>query len=550
MRSRLRAGAERLRSEVDRFRTITRVALGTKLAASFTARGVAAVAKAMTDGGSNPALLFRIYASDRPTMPAIVHGSRVLSYADVYAAIGRVANALRARGVNQGASVLLVLGNRPEFIIAQNAAALIGAAAVSASPHASTAELAHLASHSGAVIAFVESEEVERVFEATQGALPIVAVGRDIAGAERWDAVAAGANGAAAPKPAEDAAVVVYTSGTTGKPKGAVRKFPRDSISMAMRFIEATPMRAGDVHLVVAPLYHSTAHAFATFTFLLGGQVVLLEGFSPEAVLDALAHHRVNTTAMVPTMLHRLVDHLETSGRRLELPHLRAIFSGGAALSGTLAARVLDRFGDVLFNFYGATETGVVTLATPADLRRAPGTIGRAVPGVEIVLIGEDRQPVARGASGELYAKSPLLSAGYLHDETATRAATLAGFFSVGDLARQDASGLYFLEGRKREMVISGGVNVYPIEVEHELEAHPDVREAAVLGAPDEEWGERVQAFVVRRAQSTLTSDALRAWMRERVAAPKVPRDVFFVAELPRNPTGKVVKSKLREVAG
>jgi fatty-acyl-CoA synthase len=206
-------------------------------------------------------------------------------------------------------------------------------------------------------------------------------------------------------------------------------------------------------------------------------------------------------------------------------------------------------YGDVLFNFYGATETGLVTLAKPADLRAAPGTIGKALPNNDIRLVGEDGKDVAEGAVGELYVKNKMLVSGYHNDEDATKQSMLEGFFSVGDLARRDASGHYFIEGRKRDMVISGGVNVYPAEVEGVLEQHPDIAEVAVVGVPDREWGERVRAFIVRKSGATVDEGELKVFVRERLAGPKVPRDFVFVESLPRNPTGKVLKRELRGMA-
>jgi fatty-acyl-CoA synthase len=255
----------------------------------------------------------------------------------------------------------------------------------------------------------------------------------------------------------------------------------------------------------------------------------------------------VTTTAVVPTMLHRIMELPEATRRRYDTRSLRVVFSGGAPLPGPLAIDFMDAFGDILFNFYGATETGLVTLAKPDDLRAAPGTIGKAVPGNDIRLLDDDRRDVGAGEVGELYVKNKLLVAGYHRDDAATKESLVDGYFSVGDLARRDRDGRYFIEGRKRDMVISGGVNVYPAEVEGVLEQHPDIGEVAVVGVPDREWGERVRAFLVPRSGRTVDPGVIKVWARERLAGAKVPRDFVVVDALPRNPTGKVLKRELRE---
>jgi fatty-acyl-CoA synthase len=342
----------------------------------------------------------------------------------------------------------------------------------------------------------------------------------------------------------------MYTSGTTGKPKGAVRKLAGGALPATFAFFEQTPMSLGEVHLTVCPVYHATANAFSTFTFLLGGTVVVLADFRPDTFFDAVERYRVTSTALVPTMIHRLLEaYPDASCPRQRTASLRAIFSGGAPLSGTLAIEAMDAIGDRIYNFYGATETGIVTLASPADLRGAPGTIGRAIPGTQIRIVDDQGRDVPAGAVGELYARNAMLIEGYHADAEATKSSMLAGFFSVGDLARRDALGRYYIEGRKRDLIITGGVNVYPAEVEAAVEAHPSVAEAAVVGAPDPEWGERVRAFVVRRPRRDVSADELRAHCRARLAGPKVPRDFVFLDSLPKNPTGKILKRELQTMA-
>ncbi|MCU0682801.1 MAG: fatty acid--CoA ligase family protein [Polyangiaceae bacterium] len=328
-----------------------------------------------------------------------------------------------------------------------------------------------------------------------------------------------------------------------------MRTFPRDALTQTLRFVDAAPFHRDDVHYVACPLYHATAYAFVSITLLLGAKVVLGDEFHPAAFDEDVRRHGVTHSAIVPTMLYRLVEAARAEARqgapRARSATLRALFVGGAPLTPALASAALEAFGDVLYQFYGATETGIVTFATPDDLRRAPGTIGRALRGNDVRLLDERGEPVAEGEVGELYVKNAWSFDAYHNNGEATAAGRRAGRFSVGDLARRDAAGRYFLCGRKRELIISGGVNVYPAEVEAALAEHPDVAEAAVVGVPDDEWGERVRAYVVAREGRAPASAGLLAHCRERLSGPKVPREIVFLEALPRTPTGKVKKGEL-----
>ena len=543
---------EGLRSEVDLVRVAMAVGRTSGLLWELTIPGLVALSKALGGGAKSPSQVYRIHAANTPSKPAMIWRDRTVTFAELDSRMDRIAGGLARSGITRGTSVVMMMKNRPELIELGGAVSRVGAAAVAVSWRSTAAELVYLATHCGAT-ALVFDAELTKVVEQARSELPGIppsnyfSVGGAVERATPYDALL---DTSAAFRPEtgaeDDASVVIYTSGTTGKPKGAVRKFPKDALPAALRFLRETPMRADDVHLVTCPLYHSTAFGFLTLSHVLGATVVLMDDFKAEHFLEAVERHSITTTALVPTMLHRIMalgpEVLASRNTR----SLRAIFSGGAPLPGPLATLAMDHFGDILFNFYGATETGLVTLAKPADLRAAPSTIGKAVPGNEIRLLTESGQEASRGEVGELYVKSKMLVAGYHKDDEATLGCMNAGFFSVGDLARSDRDGRYFIEGRKRDMVISGGVNVYPAEVEGVLEAHPAIAEVAVVGVPDPEWGERVRAFVARRSGADLDEGALKLWTRERLAGPKVPRDFIFVDALPRNPTGKVLKRELR----
>ena len=305
-------------------------------------------------------------------------------------------------------------------------------------------------------------------------------------------------------------------------------------------------MSTDDRHLVVCPLYHSAAPAFVAMMMSLGGTVVLMNHFHPEGALALIERERITCSLMVPTMLVRICQLPEEVRRRYDTSSLRWVMSGAAPLATTTARQFQDQFGPILWNFYGSTETGIVTLAGPPDHGARPGTVGRAVRGNEVLLLGEDGREVAAGEIGELYARNSMLIAGYHRNADATDKSMKDGFFSVGDLARRDADGFYYMESRKHDMVISGGVNIYPREIEDHLHHHPAVLEAAVIGVPDAEWGESLRAFVVPKPGAALSEADVVEWCRSGLADYKRPRSVVFMDELPRNPTGKVLKRELR----
>ena len=560
-RTRLKTLGTDLREMPERVRTTARLSQQTGMLWGFTRPGVVELVRVLASGSQNPSLIYRINARNTPSKPAIVWRNRVTTWAELDERVDRLSAGLVRRGVGRKKSVIMMMRNRQEFVEIGAAAARAGAAAVAISWRSTAKELAYLANHSGASGIVTEPELLQAIEHAKDELSPtflknVFVVGSDDATSGSVRATAldrlyedpAPKNKNLDPANDEDAAVVIYTSGTTGKPKGAVRKFPKDTMQAAFRFINETPLRVDDVHLVACPLYHSTAFGFMTFSMMLGQTVVIMEEFKPEAFLDIVQRHSITTTAVVPTMLHRVLDLPLETRKKYDLRTLRSVFSGGAPLPAPLALDFMDAYGDILFNFYGATETGLVTLAKPADLRAAPGTIGKALPGNEIRLLDDDRREVPPGQVGELFVRNKMLVAGYHNDAAATEQSMLDGFFSVGDLARCDVSGHYFIEGRKRDMVISGGVNVYPAEVEGALEQHPGVAECAVIGVPDREWGERVRAFVVKKAGASLDEGELKAFVRERLAGAKVPRDFVFIDALPRNPTGKVLKRELRDL--
>lgn len=515
-----------------------------------------------TPVGPHLALMF--HAAAHPDKEAVVeygeHGVRRLTWGELDATINRLAGALVARGVGGGGGrVALMLPNGIEYLIAQQALARIGGTAVQIGYRSKPAEIAYILTNAEPKATLVHASFLAGMREGRaqaggKGGPMLVVAGEGISegDATDWDRALA----ASSPEvPARDqtrggdgGGVIVYTSGTTGKPKGANRSWKKTGFESVADMILQVGMTAEDRHLVVCPLYHSAAPAFVAIMMSLGGTIVLMNHFEPEAALDIIQRERVTCTLMVPTMIVRIANLPKETLHKHDTSSLRWVMSAAAPLSTDAARRFMEHFGPKLWNFYGATETGLVTLAGPDDHVSRPGTIGKALRGNEIRLLDDAGNPVRPGEVGELFARNSTLISGYHKNDEATQSSQREGFFSVGDMGRQDQDGFYYLESRKHDMVISGGVNIYPREIEDHLHTHPAILEAAVIGLPDPEWGETLVAFIVRREGHAITDVEVIDYCRTHLADFKRPRKVTFLTELPRNPTGKVLKRELREL--
>ena len=537
------------------------VARGAKLVRPVGPASLAHFVRGARHTRLGPHLAVMFHAAVQPDKEAIVeygeHGVRRMTWGELDATINRLAHALVARGVPGGGRVALMLPNGREYLIAQQALARIGATAVQIGYRLKPAEIAYILDNARPSATIVHGEYLDAMRtarDAARAAGPMLVVGADLApgtaDAETWDRALEAAPGAAPPKTrgGDGGGVIVYTSGTTGKPKGANRAWRKTGFESVADMIHQAGMRADDRHLVVCPLYHSAAPAFVAIMMSLGATIVLQNHFEPERALEIIERERVTCSVMVPTMFVRILGLPPEVLERRDSSSLRWVMSAAAPLPTDTARRFMARFGPILWNFYGATETGLVTLAGPGDHLSRPGTVGRALRGNEIRLLDDAGQQVPAGAIGEVYARNSTMITGYHGNEEATRESQRAGFFSVGDLGRVDADGYYFIESRKHDMVISGGVNIYPREIEDVLMQHPAILDAAVVGVPDPEWGESLRAYVVVRPGHALTEDEVVEYCRRDLADYKRPRKVVFLPELPRNLTGKVLKRELREL--
>jgi fatty-acyl-CoA synthase len=342
--------------------------------------------------------------------------------------------------------------------------------------------------------------------------------------------------------PARPGRIVVLTSGTTGRPKGAVRQGSTAAMDAAA-LLASLPVMSGDTTVVAAPLFHGFGLFGANLALALNSTVVVHARFDPERVLADIAEHRAAAMVVVPVMLQRLLALPKRLTDCYDTSSLRTVLCGGAALSGSLAAEFMDRFGDVLYNVYGSTESGFATVASPRDLRRAPGTAGRATPGVTIAIVDDDGTPVGAGTTGRVLVGSSLRMDGYTGGGGKE---IIDGLVVTGDLGHLDRQGLLYIDGRADDMIVSGGENVFPAEVEETLATHPAVSDAAVIGVPDDAYGQRLRAFVVRAVGPEVSAEELQTYVHDRLARFKTPRDVIFVDDFPRTATGKIIRRELR----
>jgi fatty-acyl-CoA synthase len=355
--------------------------------------------------------------------------------------------------------------------------------------------------------------------------------------AERIEDLLEAADPALPPIPGRPGRIVLLTSGTTGTPKGAPRTEPK-SLTIPGAVLDRMPMGPREATIIGPPVFHGTGLMISLLSIGLGSKLVLRRRFDAAGLLDDVERHRVTTICVVPVMLQRV---LSVEGER-DTSSLKAIFCAGSQLPGEVANQALDRFGEVVYNLYGSTEVSVATLATPADLRADPTCVGRPALGARVRIFDEDGRPVPKGEVGTIYVGAVSPFEGYTGGGGKP---VLEGLMASGDVGHFDPEGRLHIDGRDDEMIVSGGENVFPHEVEEILSSHPAVAEAVVIGVDDQEFGQRLRAFLVPAPGEEATADGIREFVKANLARYKVPRDVIFLDDLPRNPTGKVLKRQL-----
>jgi acyl-CoA synthetase (AMP-forming)/AMP-acid ligase II len=344
--------------------------------------------------------------------------------------------------------------------------------------------------------------------------------------------------------PEREGRATILTSGTTGSPKGASRANPT-SMDPVVSLLSKIPLKARQTAHIAAPLFHSWGFAHYSLGLILGSTYVLRRKFDPESCLAEVARHRCDSLVVVPVMMQRILELPEETRAKYDLSSLKVVAASGSALTGDLATDWMDAFGDNLYNLYGSTEVAWASIATPADMRAAPGTAGRPPRGTVVKLLDEDGKEVPAGETGRIFVGNEMLFEGYTGGGSKD---VVDGLMATGDVGRFDDSGHLFVEGRDDEMIVSGGENVFPKEVEDLLSRHEAVAEAAAVGVEDEDFGQRLRAFVVLEDGKDASEDDLKGYVKQNLARYKVPREVVFLDELPRNATGKVLKRELEEM--
>jgi acyl-CoA synthetase (AMP-forming)/AMP-acid ligase II len=507
-----------------------------------------------------------LHATSAPDRPAVIEGDTVTTYAELNREVNRLAHGLASLGMRQGEVAVWCGPNSREVLAFMHAARKLGMIAVPLAYRFTAEEMQYVIDNSGAALVMVDVEQAPLVAglrDRLAKVREIVVHRGEHAGLRSWDDVLSlGHDDEPDASRANFGAQMIYTSGTTGKPKGALRLHTdRD---LVLTLLQELRMGFDEVHLTTGPLYHSGPNAFALLAMTLGGTVVVMRKFDAREWVRLVREHRVTSTFSAPTQLKRIVSLPDDELARADCSSMRTLIANAAPVPYPLKEEVIAKLGDgFLFEVYGSTELGVDTVLCPEDQLRKPGSCGRPYGNIQLKVVDENGDECPPGEPGELYIRTALAMDGY--HESAEQLGELddgsepagsggqaepAGsgtWQSVGDVARIDDEGFVYICDRKKDMIISGGMNIYPAEIESVLYEHPDVMDVAVFGVPDEEWGESVHAVVQPHSGHEIDLAALEAFVAERLAGYKRPRSWEVRSELPRTDSGKLLKRVLRD---
>jgi acyl-CoA synthetase (AMP-forming)/AMP-acid ligase II len=499
------------------------------------------VAFALHRYGVSLAGAYAIQAARQPDRIALIDPLGSVTFAEIEAHSTAIACGLADLGISASDRVAVLARNHRGFVESTVALAKLGADTLYLNTGFAGPQMVEVLEREAATAIILDGEFAGLADTLPARWLRVFSSAADPLRSPTLDELATEGAGRTLPPPGRSARQIILTSGTTGAPKGTLRDSP-SNIEPLLAIVSMIPLRSTDVTLISAPMFHTWGLAHLALGMALGSTLILRPRFDPADALAQIGDHRVTVLAAVPVMLQRLVEAASALGR--DTSSLRVVAVSGSALPGDLALRFMDRFGDVLYNLYGSTEVAWASIATPEDLRAAPGTAGRPPPGTVVRLVDDQDRTVGPSESGRIFVGNSMLFSGYTDHATKP---VLDGLMATGDTGHLDAAGRLFVEGRDDDMIVSGGENVFPREVEDLLADHPAVLECVVIGVPDEEFGQRLKAFVVPRPGGHAGADELRTYVRDRLARYKVPREVVFLDTLPRNATGKIVKRNLPE---
>jgi len=490
--------------------------------------------------GASPATGVATAALHHPHATMLIDERGSLSFERVHRRTNALASSFAAMGIGPGDGIGVMCRNHRGFVETTLAAAKIGASALYLNTMFAGPQLVEVMEREGPK-ALVYDEEFTGLLEGLNGDVARIVAWADGEQPERTlDSLIAAGNERNHKPPPDKPRFVILTSGTTGTPKGAQRSSPDGLLAMAA-LIDKIPFRARETMVIAAPLFHSWGFFHFIISLPTASTMVLRRRFDPEQTLRAVEEHRAQVLGVVPVMLQRILRLPEETLAAHDLSSLRIVSASGSALPGELATEWMDRFGDNVYNLYGSTEVAYATVATPEDLRAAPGTAGRPPRGTVVRLYDEDGREVPQGEVGRIFVGNEMSFEGYTGGGGKE---AIDGLLSSGDVGHIDAGGRLFIDGRDDEMIVSGGENVFPREVEDLLAEHGAVVEVAVIGVEDDEFGQRLKAFVVS-GEVEVSEEELKAHVKAHLAGYKAPREIEFLDELPRNATGKVLKREL-----
>jgi fatty-acyl-CoA synthase len=503
---------------------------------------LAGVGKTLMDWGIGFAGGIGALAIRSPERIGLVDELGELTWGEIDERATRLAHELKKLGVDEGDSVALLCRNHRYFLDVSTALSKLGADILYLNTAFSAKQLGEVCDREKPAAIVYDDEFTELIDESGTDLLRVIAwhdgEPRDIALVE--DLIEKGATDKH-PVPEHTSRPVILTSGTTGTPKGAPRG--ESGLDGAVALLSKMPFKTNGTTYIVAPLFHTWGWAHLNLAMLLGSKIVLRRKFDPSDCLETIQKHDCDALIVIPVMMQRIMK-LSEDERSGDWSKLRVVAASGSALPGDLATEWMDAFGDNLYNTYGSTEVAWATIAQPKDMREAPGTAGKAPYNTEVRIYDEKGNALPPGESGRIFVGNTMLFGGYTGDEAESKE-MVDGLMSSGDVGKLDEDGHLFIEGRDDEMIVSGGENVFPKEVEDCLQRHDNVQDVAAIGVDDEDYGKRLRAFVVKDGE--VDEDTLKAHVKDNLARYKVPREIVFLDELPRNATGKVLKKDLKE---